>query len=47
MAIEDEKHGSEQHKLFSKVKYKITGRVTDEVSLRKTFLVLNSIQLFI
>lgn len=35
MAIEDDKNESEQQKLFSKVKYKITGRVSDEVSFRK------------
>lgn len=38
MAIEDDKNEAEQPKLFSKVKYKITGRVSDEVSFTKLLL---------
>lgn len=38
MAIENDKNEAEQPKLFSKVKYKITGRVSDEVSFTKLLL---------
>lgn len=39
MAIEDIKNESEQQTLFSKIKYKITGRVSDEVSFRKLLFI--------